>query len=376
MTVLRAIAVAAAATLAALGLAGSSLPATAASSGMPSAAATGTGEPHSRLAATDLSWGLTATGSTARFRGLSAVSKSVAWVSGTGGTVLRTTDGGETWASVGPPGTSTLQFRDIEASSARHAVILSIGNGSDSRIYVTDDGGPTWAESFRNTDDRAFYECMAFSSPQRGLALSDPVDGAFRLLETTDAGRSWSLVNPDGMPAALPNEFAFAASGTCLTAGQGQSTYLGSGGQEPARVFTSQNRGHTWSVTEVPIVAGPSAGVFSVQFRDRHPGIAVGGDYANPSAAIGTAAWTADGTTWRPASPTPSGYRSGSAWLPHQRNVAVAVGPSGSDVSLDEGHRWTPFDTGSFDSVECADDGSCWASGEQGRVARLLVEKR
>jgi len=375
MTILRAAAAAAAAiTLATLGLAGASVPASA-TTATPAGAPSGTGGPPTRIAASDLSWDLTPTGSTERFRGLSAVSRKVAWVSGTGGTVLRTTDAGATWASVGPPGTSALQFRDIEASSARHAVILSIGNGTDSRIYVTDDAGATWTESFRNTDDAAFYDCMAFSSPQRGLALSDPVDGVFRLIETTDGGRSWSLVNPDGMPAALPNEFAFAASGTCLTAGQGQSTYIGSGGQDRARVFTSQNRGHTWSVSDVPVAGGPSAGVFSVQFRDRQTGIAVGGDFADATAAVGTAAWTADGITWDVAKPTPGGYRSGVAWLPHERPVAVAVGPTGSDVTLDEGHSWAPFDAGSFDGVDCAPDGACWASGEQGRVARLVIDR-
>ena len=63
-------------------------------------------------------WQLTPTGSTARLRGLSAVSQNVAWASGSGGTVLRTVDGGATWESVGPPGTATLQFRDIEAFDA------------------------------------------------------------------------------------------------------------------------------------------------------------------------------------------------------------------------------------------------------------------
>ena len=53
--------------------------------------------------------------STARLRGLSAVSERTAWASGSAGTVLRTTDKGATWQSVGPPGTSALQFRDIEA---------------------------------------------------------------------------------------------------------------------------------------------------------------------------------------------------------------------------------------------------------------------
>jgi len=71
-------------------------------------------------------WHLTPTGSTASLRGLSAVSAQTAWASGSGGTVLRTVDGGQTWQSVGPSGTADLQFRDIEAFDADHAVILSI----------------------------------------------------------------------------------------------------------------------------------------------------------------------------------------------------------------------------------------------------------
>ena len=328
-------------------------------------------------AAPSLSWELTPTGSTARLRGLSVVSRTVAWASGTGGTVLRTTDGGATWASVGPPGTSTLQFRDIEATSDRHAVILSIGSGAESRIYVTDDGGASWTVAFQNPEDSpAFYDCMAFTTPQRGLALSDPVDGVFRLQETTDGGHTWSLVDPAGMPPAQGTEFAFAASGTCLTAGQGQTTYLGTGGIDPPRIFVSKDRGHTWSVTTAPLIGGPSAGVFSVRFRDRHNGIAVGGDFANPTSALGNAAWSSDGgITWRPASVLPAGYRSGSAWLPQERDVALAVGPSGSDVTTDAGRTWSPFDSGSFDSVDCSSDGACWASGEQGRVANLLVSR-
>ncbi|MEV6627669.1 hypothetical protein AB0M71_42790, partial [Amycolatopsis sp. NPDC051114] len=44
--------------------------------------------------------------------------------------------------------------------------------------------------------------------------------------------------------------------------------------------------------------------------------------------------------------------------------------PGGSDSSPDGGRLWTSFDTGSFDSVDCA-GAACWASGTQGRVARL-----
>ncbi len=325
----------------------------------------------------DLSWKLSPTGSTARLRGLAPVSRRVAWVSGSAGTVLRTTDGGDSWRSVGPAGTEALQFRDVEATSADHAVILSIGEGGDSRIYVTDDGGGSWTESFRNAEPTAFYDCMAFTSPTRGVAMSDPVDGRFRLIETSDAGHTWRVVDASGMPAAQPGEFGFAASGTCLTAGAGPSMYLASGGVDPGRVFTSHDRGHTWRVAETPVAGGPAAGVFSVQFRDREHGIAVGGDYLNPTGAQDNAAYSSDGgRTWQTPTSFPAGYRSGSAWVPFTRSVALAVGPSGSDVSWDSGRSWRPFDDASFDSVQCTPDGSCWASGEQGRVATAQLRHR
>ena len=42
-------------------------------------------------------WTVQTSGVTARLRGVSAVSERVAWVSGSGSTVLRTMDGGQSW---------------------------------------------------------------------------------------------------------------------------------------------------------------------------------------------------------------------------------------------------------------------------------------
>lgn len=321
-----------------------------------------------------LSWEVKPTGSAARFRGLSPVSRNVAWVSGSLGTVLRTTDGGATWDDVSPQGLGTeeLQFRDIEARDADHAVILSIGEDEDSRILVTDDGGATWTETFRNEEPTAFYDCMAFTSAKRGVAMSDPVDGRFRLVETSDGGHSWSLVDPAGMPEAVPGEFGFAASGTCLAAAAGRSMYLVSGGVDPARVYRSEDRGARWTVQDSPVAGGAAAGIFSVSFGDDRRGVLVGGDFLVPDGAVDNAAWTADGgATWQAAEVLPRGYRSGSAWDRHHVGVVLAVGPSGSDVSADGGRTWAGFDDGSFDSVECTLDGACWASGASGRVGVL-----
>jgi photosystem II stability/assembly factor-like uncharacterized protein len=319
-------------------------------------------------------WEVTATGTTAQLRGLSAVSARVAWASGAAGTVLRTVDGGRTWQSVGPPGTSDLQFRDIEALDARHAVILSIGEGEQSRIYVTSDGGASWTETFRNDEPTAFYDCLAFFDPFHGLALSDPVNGKFRILSTSDGGRSWAVLPDAGMPPALAGEFAFAASGTCLvTASVGPTTaWFATGGSTSARVFRTHNRGLTWTATNTPIPSSAAGGVFSLAFRDPWRGIAVGGDFLAPTAAPDGSATTVDGgRTWTTSPREPGEYRSAVAWIPRTVATAVTVGPTGSDLSRDGGRRWTRFDTSSFDAVSCARDGACWASGAQGRVARL-----
>jgi hypothetical protein len=76
------------------------------------------------------------------------------------------------------------------------------------------------------------------------------------------------------------------------------------------------------------------------------------------------------GRRWRLVADAPNQYRSGAHWVTGR--VAIAVGPSGSDVSTDGGHSWDRFDDGSFDTVDCAGGWACWASGEQGRVAKLV----
>lgn len=340
----------------------------AAMGGAPGAgAATPTREPA-------LTWEISPTGATARLRGLAAVSREVAWASGSRGTVLRTADGGRSWSASSPPGSSALELRDIEAFDGRTAVALAIGPGDQSRVYRTTDGGASWVEAFRNAEQAAFYDCMAFFDRRHGLAMSDPVDGKFRVLSTDDGGASWEVVPDDGMPDALEGEFGFAASGQCLSVAGGRHAWIATGGGAVARVLRSADRGRTWTAADTVLASGPSAGVFATDFRDPKRGIAVGGDYADPTNGAAALGITRDGgRTWARPSTAPRGYRSGVAWHPFLATAAIAVGPTGSDFTLDAGRSWRQFDAGSFDTVDCAPDGACWASGEQGRVGALRL---
>lgn len=309
------------------------------------------------------------TGTDAEFRGLAPVSRNIAWVAGTGGTVLRTTDGGRHWQNVSPPDAQALEFRDIEAFDARTAVALTIGTGDASRVYRTTDGGRHWQVGFTNTDDRAFYDCMAFFDRRHGIAMSDPVDGRFRIIRTDDGGASWAVDDPSGMPPALDGEFGFAASGTCLVTAGPRDAWLATGGGATSRVLHSRDRGHTWQAVNTPVRSGPSAGIYSLAMHDPWHGLAIGGDYTTPDSAPDALALTHDGgRTWQPAT-GPGEYRSGAAWLTSW--IALAVGPTGSDISVDAGRTWHRFDDGRLDAVQCTRDLACWGSGVDGRVVTL-----
>ena len=313
-----------------------------------------------------LRWKPVPTGSDQQYRGLDAVDERTAWVGGSDGEVLRTTDGGRTWRDVSPPDTTGLLFRDVEAQDARRANVLAIGTGDASRIYTTTDGGRTWRMAFVNDDPNAFYDCMDFyAGGRRGLALSDPVGGKFRIAATDDFGRSWHVLPNAGMPPALDGEFAFAASGTCLVI-SGREAWFASGGGAVARAFHSRDGGFTWKVTEAPIPSSPAGGVFSLAFKDPQHGVMVGGDFLAPENGEDASGFTRDGENWHPGGDL-SGYRSGVDWL---GDKLIAVGPTGSDVSFDGARSWRAFDSAPYDAVDCARH-TCWASGPAGAVAVL-----
>jgi photosystem II stability/assembly factor-like uncharacterized protein len=381
----------------------------------------GTSDRFALLAQDGPRWTVQESGVTARFRGISVVSDTVVWASGANGTIVRTIDGGKTWRTITPPpDTQKLDFRDVDAIDTDTAYILSIGPGEASRIFKTKDGGRSWVTQFVNRDEKAFFDAMVFWNERRGVAVSDSIDGRFVLLVTENGGDTWTPVAAEGLPPALPNEGAFAASGTNLTvpvtlaaarfapasrdASGGEASrpkntkgaadawnasvaarhvWLGAGAAATARVLRSRDGGRSWKVAATPLPAGPSAGIFSVTFRDTQHGVIVGGDYKNEAGAVDNVAISSDGgATWTvPKSNGLSGFRSVVAYQPHMNSrTLVAVGPSGADVSMDDGRNWRPIPSATGESAAAsglhtfgfAPGGQVgWGAGEKGRIARL-----
>jgi photosystem II stability/assembly factor-like uncharacterized protein len=301
-----------------------------------------------------------------RLRGISAVDANVAWASGREGTVLRTIDGGAHWQAMRVPGAQALDFRDVEGFDADTAVVLSIGPGDASRIYRTGDGGRTWTLALQNADPRAFFDCMAFDG-RRGWMLGDPVDGAFQVYATTDGGGSWQL-QPTGMPVALKDEAAFAASGTCIAITPwGRRMAVTGGGA--ARVLLDDAGAMRWTAHATPVPARiPAAGIFSATPVGADM-LLVGGDFERET--VGSAALVQlgeqGGLRVSPL-PDPRGYRSGAACFGDTQPLCVAIGPSGADVL--SGGRWQPLSDTGYDAVDFAGNAG-WASGDKGRIARI-----
>jgi len=304
---------------------------------------------------------------------VSPVNERVVWVSGAQGTYLRTTDGGTTWQAGRVPGADSLQFRDVHAVDANTAYLLSIGNGTQSRIYKTTDAGARWTLQFTNPDSAGFYDCMDFWDPRRGIVIGDAIGGDVAVLTTTDGGAHWTRVAPASLPHAQPNEGSFAASGTCLVTRPGGHAWIVASNADHGRVLHTADFGKTWSVDTLPLTTRAGSGPQSIAFRDARHGMALGGGTTAQPGDDFTAVTSDGGSTWtkRTSVPLKTGVWGGVYVPGAARPTVVAVGPAGAVVSRDEGTTWTPIDSLNYWSVGFASPNAGWAVGTQGKITKL-----
>src|SRR6185503_8714288 len=78
------------------------------------------------------------------------------------GTIAITRNGGKTWEWEQVKGFEKADFRDIEAFSAKEAIIMS--SGTPALILKTTDGGANWQVKYKNTDTGYFFDAMDFAN--------------------------------------------------------------------------------------------------------------------------------------------------------------------------------------------------------------------
>jgi hypothetical protein len=350
--------------------------------------------------------------STASFRGVHAIGNGIAWVSGTEGTVLRTTDDGTTWQRCStPPGADRLDFRGIQAFDENIAIVMSSGKGDLSRLYKTNDGCKSWKLVFTNPDKEGFWDAIKFEPKQKlfGSVIGDPVNGRFAIFLTFDRGDRWERRRV--LPEALDGEGLFAASNTSLvlqndgispeafvTGGPRGSRFLqtfvcGGGDADCFELgdfgpikSTDKNRGKLeqvyWQAEPLPLAKGPSAGSFSIGVDEYseywYRAVIVGGDYKKPDSDKLTAAYRNLRTgRYLPAQTPPHGYRSAVAY-DSANKTWITVGPNGTDISRDDGRNWTSLRPTPNDKRDADKNWNAlslpFAVGPDGRIGKLRPE--
>ena len=358
-------------------------------------------------------WEIEDSHTTASFRGIHNVGGGVAWASGTGGTVLRTTDDGKTWQTCPVPLAGTkdtaekLDFRGIQAFDEKTAIVMSSGPGDQSRLYKTTDGCKSWKLLFTNPDKYGFWDALQFTANDDPMAhgkcfgtlLGDPVSNHFTLFVSLDCGTTWERQKT--LPVALPKEGAFAASNSSLTLFRSISArafvtggpsgprylefstfvdnYVGDYDKQPINPPPYEN--NKWRAMKLPVThSSEASGAFALDQSNRgsYTKVIVGGDYENPEQRAGTAWYfgedKTDQFTYLPARTPPHGYRSAVAY-DAEKKTWITVGPNGTDISTDDGRNWRALTPSSLDEKDADKNWNAlslpFVVGPKGRIGKL-----
>mgnify|MGYP000865105579 FL=1 len=217
---------------------------------------------------------------TAALLGLSFVDAARGWAVGGSGTVLATTDGGETWSALDSGG--TVELNAVAFSDPQHGFMVGNNEDGQGTILATTDGGGTWSEQ---TTSASLLSDITFPDATHGWA----VGGDSTILATADRGETWHQQRSGGTESLLGVNFADATHGWAVGVDNERNAGI---------VLTTTDGGNTWTARR-PRGSKP---LRAVSFADIMHGWAVGD--------AGTVLVTADGgKTWKPQ--TLGGPRSG-----------------------------------------------------------------
>lgn len=310
-------------------------------------------------------------------RGLSVVNDNIIWASGSGGSVARSTDGGNTFNWMKVPGYEKNDFRDIEAFDSNTAIIMGIT--TPAVILKTKDGGKNWKKVFEDTTKGAFFDAMDFKE-NLGYVIGDPIGKKIFIAQTMDFGDSWKIFDTgdDDDTANLQiekeGEAFFASSGTNLKIYKegDEAKFMFASGGKSSRFYIPSDE----VARSLPIIQGKeSTGANSIDFfNSKQKGIIVGGDFTKDSISANNCVLftaTEDDISFTIPQTPPHGYRSCVIYL-DEKNL-LTCGTSGIDISKDGGMNWELISKESFHVCQKAKKGKAvFLAGSNGRIAKLV----
>jgi len=182
----------------------------------------------------DTGWVVQQSGTSDTLFSVKAINNNVVWTAGTNGGVFRTTNGGADWTSVGGGTIGSDGVSAIEPLDANTA-FASTSSSTATKIFKTTNGGANWSLVFNQTG--GFISGIQMKSALEGYAVGSPVGGKWTILNTTDAGNTWTRLSSE--PTQIGNE-----QGLLSVQLLGNTIWFGT---TSAKVYRSTDLGVTWT---------------------------------------------------------------------------------------------------------------------------------
>jgi hypothetical protein len=283
---------------------------------------------------------------------------------------VRTTDGGNTWSVNNIQSLSVdnvlCNVWPIDSSTAYLCTFNGL-SGVGGNIYKTTDGGMNWTtmDATMYTTSSSFPNFVYFWNPAQGMIMGDPattpIPKKYEIYLTNDSGATWTRVPNANMPT-LTNTAEYGIT-NLFSAAQGYVWF----GTTYGAVHRTRDFGVTWTkaATGFPsnVVGGSRQDISDIAFTDSLKGIAL--QITSTGSAFLRNTFDA-GSTWANVSWAGSIGTLDIDAIPGT-SILVSTGTTANPdtgitaFSIDNGLTWTIFDSiGSHTAVDFANPLAGW----------------
>lgn len=226
-------------------------------------------------------WSTQDVGVVADYQSISMINQNTGYISGTKNSIMKTTDGGNTWvAKTGPSPVATSQLYTCEFIDENTGwVFVNFSTVAGGNVFKTTNGGDNWTQYSTGASSENIYSADMVDANTGFCVMNQSSRPIYR---TTNGGVNWTGATTTGFTGSIRG--ISSPDGNTVYACQSSGT---------SRVAKSTNGGVNWTLITLPAAVDAN----SIDFKDVNTGYVSG----NTSGIIcrtsdGGATWTFQNT--------------------------------------------------------------------------------